>query len=321
MHVPDHMLSDPTSVATGAVACATLAYAAYRSRSDLTTRTVALTAATGALVFALQMVNYPVASGTSGHLMGGALAAALLGPWLGMISVTLVLVVQAVLFADGGLTALGTNTLLMAVVGTAVGWLVARAVQRVRAGSSPDARSAALAAGAGALVSVPASALAFVGLFLAGGSAAVPAAELTAGMVGVHALIGLGEGLVTALVVAVVVAVAPGVARLDARPVTSAGTLSAHRRAVGAISAGAALSAVGLSSFAASAPDGLEATAESLGFLDTAGLHALAGSPLADYGASAGIFVGLAGALGVLAVAVLSGALLAVRNVRGAPAR
>lgn len=322
MHVPDHMLTDPTSVATGAVACATLAYAAYRSRADLDRRTVALTAATGALVFALQMVSYPVAAGTSGHLMGGALAAALVGPWLGMISVTLVLVVQAVLFADGGLTALGTNTLLMAVVGTGAGWLVTRAVQRRRAGSAAEAWSAPLAGGVGALVSVPVSALAFVGLFLAGGATPVPGAELATGMLGVHALIGLGEGLVTALVVAVVVAVAPGTARIDARvgartdaqPVVGAVSASPHRRAVGALWAGAVLSAVGLSSFAATAPDGLEATAESLGFLDPAGMHAFAGSPLADYGASSGVFVGLAGALGVLVVAALTSGLLTVRK-------
>lgn len=159
MHVPDHMLNDPTSAATGAVACAAIAYAAYRSREDLTRQRIALTAATGAVVFALQMVNYPVAAGTSGHLMGGVLAAALVGPWLGMLAVTLVLLVQATLFADGGLTALGTNTLLMAVTGVAVGWAVTQAVQHLRgAGSRDGAATAGASADRSASLSAPLSA-------------------------------------------------------------------------------------------------------------------------------------------------------------------
>ncbi|WP_066460255.1 energy-coupling factor ABC transporter permease [Sanguibacter suarezii] len=326
MHVPDHMLNDPTSAATGAVACAAIAYAAYRSREDLTRQRIALTAATGAVVFALQMVNYPVAAGTSGHLMGGVLAAALVGPWLGMLAVTLVLLVQATLFADGGLTALGTNTLLMAVTGVAVGWAVTQAVQHLRGAGSRDGaatsgasaarsaslstpRSAPLAAGLGALVSVPASAAVFVALFAAGGAVSVPLGELTASMLSVHALIGLGEALITAGVIAVVLAVAPGAAHIDPRPAQS-WVQAPARRAVLALSAIAAVTAVGLSSFAASSPDGLEATAEQLGFLDVASQHALAGLPFADYGAASGSPVGLAGLLGIVVVAGLAAAML-----------
>src|SRR5690606_24926465 len=83
MHVPDHFLNDPTSATTAVVSLAAVGYAAYRAREDLTPRRIALTAATTGFVFAVQMLNYPVAAGTSGHLMGGALAAALVGPWLG----------------------------------------------------------------------------------------------------------------------------------------------------------------------------------------------------------------------------------------------
>lgn len=334
MHVPDHMLNDPTSAATGAAACAAIAYAAYRSREDLTRQRIALTAATGAVVFALQMVNYPVAAGTSGHLMGGVLAAALVGPWLGMLAVTLVLVVQATLFADGGLTALGTNTLLMAVTGIAVGWAVTQAVQRLRGAGSRDGaattatsvarsaafsaphsaprstpHSAALAAGLGALASVPASAAVFVALFAAGGAESVPLGELTASMLSVHALIGLGEAVITAGVVAVVLAAAPGAAHIDTRPARS-WIQAPARRAVLALSAIAAVTAVGLSSFAASSPDGLEATAEQLGFLDVASEHALAGLPFADYGAASGSPVALAGLLGIVVVAGLAAAML-----------
>lgn len=330
MHVPDHFLDDPTSATTAVVSLAAVGYAAYRAREDLTPRRVALTAATTGFVFAVQMLNYPVASGTSGHLMGGALAAALVGPWLGVLSVTLVLLVQALVFADGGLTALGTNVLLMAVVGTLVGWAATRGVLRLTRG-----RGAAGAAGVGALVSVPASAAVFAGLFAVGGTVPVPVGELVGQMLSVHVLVGLGEALITAGVVGLVLAVAPGVAAIEgpARSaangalvpdaVTSPGAavspgatslaaapVGAVRRAVLALGSGALLAAVVVSSFAAATPDGLEATAESVGFADAARDHAFAGMPLADYGEAGGIFVGVAGLVGVALVVALTAGLL-----------
>ncbi|MDR2373679.1 MAG: energy-coupling factor ABC transporter permease, partial [Bifidobacteriaceae bacterium] len=153
MHVPDHFLNDPTSVVTGVLAVGALAAAVRQARQpaladgavqdeptgplarpslmSLTDRAGAPAfAATTALVFGLQMLNYPVAQGTSGHLLGGALAAALLGPARGILAVSTVLVVQCLAFADGGLSALGTNILLMAVVATLTGWAVERARPR-----------------------------------------------------------------------------------------------------------------------------------------------------------------------------------------------
>ncbi|MFF2269723.1 energy-coupling factor ABC transporter permease [Cellulosimicrobium cellulans] len=330
MHVPDHFLNDPTSATTAVVSLAAVGYAAYRAREDLTPRRVALTAATTGFVFAVQMLNYPVAAGTSGHLMGGALAAALVGPWLGVLSVTLVLLVQALVFADGGITALGTNVLLMAVVGTLVGWAATRGVLRLTRG-----RGAAGAAGVGALVSVPASAAVFASLFAVGGTVPVPVGELVGQMLSVHAVIGLGEALITAGVVGLVLAVAPGVAAIEgvARPAPSravgpdamaspgtavspgstalaAAPAGAVRRAVLALGSGALLAAVVVSSFAAATPDGLEATAESVGFADAARAHAFAGMPLADYGEAGGIFVGVAGLVGVALVVALAAGLL-----------
>jgi len=314
MHVPDHFLDDPTSATTAVVSLAAVGYAAYRARADLTPGRVALTAATTGFVFAAQMLNYPVAAGTSGHLMGGALAAALVGPWLGMLSVTLVLIVQALVFADGGLGALGTNVLLMAVVGTLVGWAVTRGALRLTRG-----RWAPAAAGAGALASVPVSALAFAGLFAVGGTVPVPVGELVGQMLSVHALIGLGEALITAGVVGLVLAVAPGVAAIE--PVAGAArgrslpagssAPGAVRRAVVALGSGAVLAAVVLSSFAAATPDGLEATAEAVGFAGAARDHAFAGFPLADYGEAGGVFVGVAGLVGVALTVAVSAALLA----------
>ncbi|MET7132942.1 energy-coupling factor ABC transporter permease [Cellulosimicrobium sp. MI9406] len=304
MHVPDHFLDDPTSATTAVVSLAAVGYAAYRAREDLTPRRVALTAATTGFVFAVQMLNYPVAAGTSGHLMGGALAAALVGPWLGVLSVTAVLLVQALVFADGGLTALGTNVLLMAVVGTLVGWAVTRGVLRATRG-----RGAAAAAGAGALVSVPVSAAVFAGLFAVGGTVPVPVGELVGQMLGVHLLVGLGEALITAGVVGLVLAVAPGVAAVEARrapALAPSAPVAAVRRAVLALGTGALLAAVVVSSFAAATPDGLEATAESVGFADAARDHAFAGAPLADYGEVGGIFVGVAGLVGLALVVALT---------------
>ncbi|MEV8177572.1 energy-coupling factor ABC transporter permease [Cellulosimicrobium funkei] len=304
MHVPDHFLDDPTSATTAVVSLAAVGYAAYRAREDLTPRRVALTAATTGFVFAVQMLNYPVAAGTSGHLMGGALAAALVGPWLGVLSVTAVLLVQALVFADGGLTALGTNVLLMAVVGTLIGWAVTRGVLRATRG-----RGAAAAAGAGALVSVPVSAAVFAGLFAVGGTVPVPVGELVGQMLGVHLLVGLGEALITAGVVGLVLAVAPGVAAVEDRrapALAPSAPLAAVRRAVLALGTGALLAAVVVSSFAAATPDGLEATAESVGFADAARDHAFAGAPLADYGEVGGIFVGVAGLVGVALVVALT---------------
>ncbi|WP_435737000.1 energy-coupling factor ABC transporter permease [Cellulosimicrobium sp. PMB13] len=341
MHVPDHFLNDPTSATTAVVSLAAVGYAAYRARADLTPGRVALTAATTGFVFAVQMLNYPVAAGTSGHLMGGALAAALVGPWLGMLSVTLVLLVQALVFADGGLSALGTNVLLMAVVGTLVGWAVTRGVLRLTRG-----RWSPAAAGAGALASVPVSAAVFAGLFAVGGTVPVPLGELVGQMLSVHVLVGLGEALITAGVVGLVLAVAPGVAAIEpvaraargavvpdaagsaspalspsaaASAVLTAAPAGGVRRAVTALGGGALLAAVVLSSFAAATPDGLEATAEAVGFAGAARDHAFAGLPLADYGEAGGIFVGVAGFVGVvLAVAVTWALLAGARRALGA---
>src|SRR3982751_2368753 len=113
MHVPDGFLDAPTSIGTGVVAAAAIGVALRGARRELDDRTAPLAGLVAAFVFATQMVNFPVGAGTSGHLLGGALAAALVGPWTGVLVITVVLFVQALLFADGGLTALGTNITLM----------------------------------------------------------------------------------------------------------------------------------------------------------------------------------------------------------------
>lgn len=126
MHIPDGFLDIPVSLLTYVISAAILALAVVKSRRDLDDKTAPLAGLTAVFVFAAQMINFPVGAGTSGHLIGGALAAILVGPWVGMLVISVVLVVQALLFADGGLTALGANVLNMAVVATVVGWLVFR---------------------------------------------------------------------------------------------------------------------------------------------------------------------------------------------------
>ena len=289
MHVPEHFLDPAVSLTTTAVAAAGVALAAQRARDGRLRKDLALGAAVTGFVFAAQMVNYTVLPGTSGHLMGGALAAALLGPWRAIISVSVVLVVQCLVFADGGLSALGTNVVLMALVGvggaTAVMSLIARTAGRPRP---------LLGAGLGALVSVPAAALAFCGLYLVGGAAPVPTADLLKSMIGVHVLIGLGEAAITVVVLSLVMALAPGLAAGDDRAPVAA--VRPHG-VLGLVGAGLLCAAV-LSGVASSAPDGLESVALAHSFADAAGTHHFADSPLAGYGEPAGLPVGLVGALG-----------------------
>jgi cobalt/nickel transport system permease protein len=206
VHVPDGFLDAPTSTATAAVAAGGVALALRGARRELDERTAPLAGLTAAFVFAVQMVNFPVGAGTSGHLMGGLLAAVLVGPWTAVLCMTVVLIVQALLFADGGLTALGTNVTLLGLVAVAVGWGAFRLLARLL----PTSRGGVLtAAGVGAFLSVPVAALVFVGLFAVGGVADVPVGTVAAAMGGVHVLIGLGEAAITVAVVSAVLAVRP----------------------------------------------------------------------------------------------------------------
>ena len=215
MHLPDGFLDAPTSIATGVVAAGAVGIALRKARTELDDRTAPMAGLVATFVFSAQMVNFPVGLGTSGHLLGGALAAVLVGPWTGILAVSVVLIVQALLLADGGITALGTNISLMAVVGVVVGWLVFRGFQSLlpkRLGLVP------VLAAAGALVSVPVAALLFVALYAVGGTAPVPLDGLAVAMLGWHILIGIGEAAITGLVVASVIALRPDLV-YGARPV------------------------------------------------------------------------------------------------------
>lgn len=206
MHVPDGFLDAPTSVATGAIAVAAVGISLAKARHELDDKTAPMAGLVAAFIFAVQMLNFPVGAGTSGHLMGGALAAVLVGPWTAMLCLSVVLVVQSLLFADGGITALGTNITLMGLSTVAVGWLSFKLLQAVL----PKRLSLVpVQAGIAAFISVPVAAAVFVLLYAVGGTADISFDALMTTMLGVHALIGLGEGAITFLAVGAIIAVRP----------------------------------------------------------------------------------------------------------------
>ncbi|MFC4906995.1 energy-coupling factor ABC transporter permease [Actinomadura gamaensis] len=223
MHIPDGFINAPTCLAAGAFTAACVGRCLHGARSELDERTAPLAGLTAAFVFAAQMINFPVAGGTSGHLLGGTLAAILVGPYTAVLCMAVVLTVQALLFADGGLTALGVNIALMGVVTVLVGhWTFRPAARRF----ADRPRALAVAAFVSAALSVPVAALGFVAVYAVGGTADVPLGTVAAAMVGVHVLIGLGEGVITAFTVGGVLAVRPdlvhGVRRAMARRAAAA---------------------------------------------------------------------------------------------------
>ncbi|MFJ5276953.1 energy-coupling factor ABC transporter permease [Streptomyces parvulus] len=340
MHVPDGFINAPTSAVTGVVAAGAVAVSLRGARRELDERTAPLAGLVAAFIFAVQMLNFPVAAGTSGHLLGGALAAILVGPYTGVLCVSVVLLMQGILFADGGLTALGVNITDMAIVTTVVAYALFRGLVKVLPRTR---RSVTVASFVAALVSVPAAALAFTLLYWIGGTTDIAIGKVATAMIGVHVLIGIGEAAITALTVGAVIAVRPDLVygarglgqRLklrvngelvdapdtpDAVPAPAPAARS-HRKLwiTGLVTS---LVLAGFVSFYASAnPDGLEKVAADKGIDAKAEEHANADSPLADYGvediANARVSGGLAGVIGVGVTVVAGSAVFwAVRRRR-----
>jgi len=198
MHIPDGFLDPKVWAGAYAVSAGALAAAVARTGKVLEQRQVPTLGVMAAFIFAAQMVNFPVAGGTSGHLLGGALAAVLLGPWSAGLILTTVLVIQMLFFYDGGVTALGANVLNMAVIAPWVAYGVYRAFNPLVKG--PVGRNAAIFVAA--WLSVVAAALACsLEIALSG---TVPLKVVLPAMLGWHAIIGLGEGLLTVVAVAYV---------------------------------------------------------------------------------------------------------------------
>jgi cobalt/nickel transport system permease protein len=287
MHIPDGFLNGATSAGTAVVAATGLGYSIRRAGAYLQDKAIAMTGLVAAFVFALQMLNFPVAAGTSGHLLGGALAVILVGPWLGITAVSVVVLVQALIMADGGVSALGANILNMALVTGTVGWIVFRSLMRFLPKTWTSVLVSTFSA---ALASVVASSIAFVIEYAIGGRGNVEVATVFTAMVGVHFLIGLGEGLISAAAVGAVGAARPElIAGLEGFDIRGADRTTVRSGIWGFVAAGLAVAAILVlvaAPLASSQPDGLERVAIDQGFIEEAEDHPLSGSPLADYGVS-----------------------------------
>jgi cobalt/nickel transport system permease protein len=299
MHIPDGFLDSKTAAATGALAAAGLAVALRHARLHLPPRRVPLLGLAAAFVFAAQMINFPVAGGTSGHLIGAVLAATLLGPSAAVIVISAVLIVQCLMFADGGISALGANILNMGLIGGVGGWAIYHVISGLIKGLFGRVLAAAFAAWCSTVLASVACAGELATSHTAGWSVVLPA------MAGLHVLIGIGEGLITALVLVAIARARPELLQPEAP--------TALRRPYGTIVAYGVLLALGLalfaSPFASQWPDGLDKTAEVLGFKEKAAAGILP-SPIPDY-EMPGIHwsvlrTALAGAVGTMVVFVLA---------------
>ncbi len=258
MHIPDGFLSTLVSIVLWVVAIVVISYAIKRVGKDLGERQVPLMGVLAAAIFAGQMLNFTVAGGTSGHMMGAAIAAILLGPWAAVIVMTTVVGVQALIFQDGGLLALGANIFNMGIVGVAVSYFVYRTVQKLTGGQKWGVFVGGFAA---AWLSIVIAALGVaLQLSLSGTS---PANISIPAMGGIHAIIGIGEGLITLGALAFLYA-----ARRDLLHIGEAAPKGGA--AVWIFGLGIAILLAVLSPLASAHPDGLEWVAEQKGFLETA---------------------------------------------------
>jgi cobalt/nickel transport system permease protein len=257
MHIPDGFLSLGISLVCWGLAAVGVGVALWRSRAALGERQVPLMGVLAAFIFAAQMLNFTVAGGTSGHLIGGALAAILLGPWAGILAMTTVVAIQALLFQDGGLLVMGANILNMGIVAALVGYGVYRGVRALAGGQRWGLFVGGFAA---AWSSVVIAAVATgVQLVFSGTS---PLGVVLPAMAGVHVFIGIGEGLITVGALALLAAV-----RRDLLEPASPATGGLRWAAVGLV---LALVVTLLAPLASPHPDGLERVAEDQGFIEAA---------------------------------------------------
>jgi cobalt/nickel transport system permease protein len=297
LHIPDGFLSLVVSIVCWIITAITLSVAISRTNKSLGEKQVPLMGIMAAFIFAAQMINFPVAGGTSGHLLGGALAAIVLGPWAGMLVMTAVIGVQALLIQDGGLLVMGANILNMGLLTAAIGYGLYRAVL----GSSRGTKLAV--AGVAAWLSVMAGALATALQLWLSGTSNLQTVVLA--MLGVHALIGIGEALITVAALGFI---------FQTRPDLLGENSASAQGGRGWVLVGVIISllVVLLSPFASANPDGLERVATDLGFINKG--QSAVYNILPDYSvpflgetALSTIAAGMIGALVVLGLAILAG--------------
>jgi cobalt/nickel transport system permease protein len=306
MHVPDGFMNVTMSAATGVISFGTL-WAYIRSAKDLIAdKFIALTGMMSALIFVLQMINFPIAAGTSGHLLGGALAVIVLGPRLGLICLSVVVIIQSLLFADGGLSALGVNVLNMAIVTSATSWFIVKYWIKFIGKNKTSIVSVSVLAG---ILSVVFSSIAFTIQYAIGGTISIPVGTVLLAMVTTHFIIGFGEGIITALIITLLIRVRPDLIYAYERSDENTTKVSFYGLFIILI-----LLLSLITPFASSSPDGLESVAEEFGFTQTDGIVLL----LDDYGISAvnNDFVStvLSALLGVTVVAIMFNLIISRRK-------
>ena len=274
MHVPDGFINAPVSIGTGVISFATLWAYVRSAKSLVADKLIALTGMMSALIFVLQMINFPIAAGTSGHLLGGALAVIVLGPNLGIICISIVVVIQSLLFADGGLSALGINVLNMAIITSLVGWLTISSWKKLFGEANISIISGSIVAG---ILSVVFSSIAFVFEYALGGTVSVPLGSVLIAMVSSHLLIGLGEGVITALIVSLLLRV-----RSDLIYIKTNNDKKNSKSSFYGLFIFLLLCLTLITPYASSSPDGLESVAGDFGFSEDSGIVLL----LDDYGIS-----------------------------------
>ena len=306
MHVPDGFMNVTMSAATGVISFGTL-WAYIRSAKDLIAdKFIALTGMMSALIFVLQMINFPIAAGTSGHLLGGALAVIVLGPRLGLICLSVVVIIQSLLFADGGLSALGVNVLNMAIVTSATSWFIVKYWIKFIGKNKTSIVSVSVLAG---ILSVVFSSIAFTIQYAIGGTISIPLGTVLLAMVTTHFIIGFGEGIITALIITLLLQVRPDLIYAYERSDENTTKVSFYGLFIILI-----LLLSLITPFASSSPDGLESVAEEFGFTQTDGIVLL----LDDYGISAVnnnfISTVLSALLGVVVLAIMFNLIISRRK-------
>mgnify|MGYP006273154837 CR=1 FL=1 len=310
MHIQDGYLSTPVCVATATVATAAVGFSLHKLKNSLADRTVPLTGMMASLIFAGQMVNFPIGLPVSGHLLGGVLAAAVLGPWAGCVAISLVLLVQWALFSDGGLTALGANILHMGVIGSIGGYAVMSTIRRLLGGGF---RGNVM----GAVIAAWGSVLAAATLFCVEFRLSYSASEFDFGkiftlMVTLHALIGIGEAVITGVIVGMIYQ-----HRVDLihSPQSTGAVRGASRFVVAGLIASLAIGAF-LAPFASEWPDGLDKVAEQFSIPSTesrvAGMfedYDKVPSPIATWQSLSVSIAGIGGTLIVFGIAMVLGRL------------
>ncbi|HTS00043.1 MAG TPA: energy-coupling factor ABC transporter permease [Bacteroidota bacterium] len=311
MHVPDGFLDLKTAAATAVLSGAALAVSLRRLNRSLPRKNVPLMGLAGAFVFAAQMVNFPVAGGTSGHLIGGVLVGVLLGPAAGVVVMASVLIVQCLLFADGGILALGANIFNMGVIGSAGGYALYRGVCLLVRGDEGKYLGIVLASWCSTVI----AAICCAGELAWSGT--VPWSAAFPAMTDVHMLIAVGEALITVLVTFAIGAVRPDMVGGNPPAMQSGKDMLLY---AGLIAVGILLF---ITPFASKWPDGLEFVAAKLGFRTSALAGPALSSPLEGYtipgvgsAAAATVLAGLAGTCIVFAGGFVLARVLARRGSR-----